>query len=292
MNDIATVAKKCSVAESWRKIVDGYSGHVSAYLKWCESREPSDYRTVLDYFNYLDASTYRRGTVRAKRVAIKSRLRLAARTQDPMGRMLFEERIRDLDKDCPTPKVEIKPISRAKCINRTEFIKCLRAAGPRQAGLFLFGWFTGCRVSEVINIRLRDCVPDGMGLVVIKIIGKGKQEGETEIKVPLFNDLCRIYQGKEYLFETASGRPYGRVQASDAVKRLTKRVLGRPLSYHKLRHSLATRLVDKGVPISAVSRKLRHKSVSTTASYYVHVEVAAEQVFDAGDDQLLNDVVT
>ena len=82
MNAIA-VALKCNVAAQWRGIQDGYSGHVAQYLKTVNGRDPADYATVLGYFRELDGSAYRRGTVRAKRVAIKARLRYTARALDP-----------------------------------------------------------------------------------------------------------------------------------------------------------------------------------------------------------------
>jgi len=276
-----SVAKKCSIAESWRKIVDGYSGHVSAYLKWCGDRDPSDYQTVLDYFKDLDASPYRKGTVRAKRVAIKARLRLAARTQDPMGRMMFEERIKDLDKDCPTPKVQLAPVPVSKILDRSDFKKCQAAAAPKQWGLLTFGFATGCRVSEVIGIRLTDCKVDG-ARVEIRVVGKGKRERVVLIPLTLYDRLREIYQGREYLFETASGRPYGRVQASDAVKRLTQRVVGRPLSYHKLRHSFATdKILQYPAHLTAISRYLGHSSTAITTQFYVHDELTDAQLFDA-----------
>jgi integrase/recombinase XerD len=280
MNDVA-VAEKSSIAETWRGIRDGYSGHVSAYLKWAGEQDPAAYSTVLDYFRELDRSAYRRGTVRAKRVAVKARLRLAARTMDPAGRMMFEERLHDLERDCPAPKVQPAPVPMSKILDRDDFKKCQGAASPRQWGLLTFGYATGCRVSEAIGARLADCKQDG-ARVEIRVMGKGKKERTVLIPATLFARLREIYQGREYLFETGTGRPYGRVQASDAVKRLTARALGRPLSYHKLRHSFATsKVLNYPAHLTAISRYLGHSSTAITTQFYVHDELTDAQLFDA-----------
>jgi integrase/recombinase XerD len=281
MNALQTVAKKCSVAVQWRGIVDGYSGHSNQYLKWCGERDPADYQTVLDYFNELDGSTYRRGTVRAKRVAVKARLRYTARALDPAERLIFEARLSDLEKDCPAPKVQQAPVAVSKILSQDDFKRCQAAAAPRQWGLFTFGYATGCRVSEVIGIRLTDCTVDGKR-VEIRVVGKGKKERTVRIPATLFNRLREIYSGQEHLFETSTGRPYGRVQASDAVKRLTARVLERPLSYHKLRHSFASAKVrDFPGSLTAISLCLGHSSTAITTSFYVHQELDDEQLFAA-----------
>ena len=47
--------------------------------------------------------------------------------------------------------------------------------------------------------------------------------------------------------------------------------LGLPhVKYHALRHTFATRAVEKGVDIATVSGLLGHADVTTTTHYYVH----------------------
>ena len=219
--------------------------------------------------------------MRAKRVAVKARLRYTARALDPAERLVFEARLGDLERDCPAPKVQQAPVALSKILSQDDFKKCQAAAAPRQWGLFTFGYATGCRVSEVIGIRLTDCTVDGKR-VEIRVVGKGKKERTVRIPAALFNRLRAIYGGREYLFETSTGRPYGRVQASDAVKRLTARVLDRPLSYHKLRHSFASAKVrDFPGSLTAISRYLGHSSTAITTSFYVHQELDDAQLFAA-----------
>ena len=44
-----------------------------------------------------------------------------------------------------------------------------------------------------------------------------------------------------------------------------------PFRLHDLRHFMATHMLDLGVPVTVVSRRLDHRRVSTTLDYYSHV---------------------
>jgi len=263
---------KRRLVKSWLEIEDGYTGHIRVYLKWCGNRKPADLKTVLAHFRFLDGSHYAKGTIRQKRVAIIARLRYSARSMSFKRRAIFEERLKYLAEDCPVPKCIWGRLS-VQILSPEDFKKCQEAAFPKQWGLLTFGYATGCRVSEVIGIRLTDCKVDGYR-VEIRVVGKGKKERVVLIPLTLFERLREIYQGSEYLFETAGGRPYGRVQASDAVKRLTQRVVGRPLSYHKLRHSFVTDKLNKHPDaIAAISRYVGHEDPSYTIKSYDHNEL-------------------
>jgi integrase/recombinase XerD len=63
-----------------------------------------------------------------------------------------------------------------------------------------------------------------------------------------------------------------RYQAVQAlVSRLRERT-GIEFSCHTLRHSHATDLIRRGVPIEVVSKRLTHASVTTTSAAYVHLQ--------------------
>lgn len=44
------------------------------------------------------------------------------------------------------------------------------------------------------------------------------------------------------------------------------------ITQHEFRHSYATRLIHKGVPIDYVSRSMGHSKVSMTCDVYLHQE--------------------
>ena len=72
-----------------------------------------------------------------------------------------------------------------------------------------------------------------------------------------------------YLFESREGQHYRREYISREIARAARRVLGRWVSAHVLRHSRATDLLASTHRIKAVSRLLGHADEATTLRYYV-----------------------
>ena len=88
----------------------------------------------------------------------------------------------------------------------------------------------------------------------------------------------------EYVFLNPEGKPY---QRCDSLKRCFEGACRRAgikgLRFHDLRHTAATRMVEKGANIAAVSRMLGHSSWNTTMRYAHPVDSlreAAEKLAD------------
>ncbi len=62
------------------------------------------------------------------------------------------------------------------------------------------------------------------------------------------------------------------------IKKYCEKAVGHPIRVHQLRHSRATELVDKGIPLEVVQSLLGHKDIRTTMIY---VEVSNKRVFNA-----------
>ena len=58
--------------------------------------------------------------------------------------------------------------------------------------------------------------------------------------------------------------------APKMVERAGKRILGRRISAHSMRHSFATLAIREGASIKAVSKYLGHSSTAITMDMYVH----------------------
>lgn len=133
---------------------------------------------------------------------------------------------------------------------------------------------TGCRVSELTNISIKDCNFDKNEL---KLLGKGNKERitffSTSTKQQLFDylKLRKEYENSDPLFMDITNKY--RLKAS-GVRSMLKRVgllSGvNNVHPHRLRRTCATNLVIKGIPIDTISRYLGHSTLDTVQRYVVN----------------------
>ena len=151
----------------------------------------------------------------------------------------------------------------------------------RDRALLAVMYATGCRVSEVVGLRLQDihlaenyCLCTGKGnkqrLVSLNPVANAAIEKYLEIERPDLVTVAGTDPGR--LFLTRSGRPVNRETVWALVQRYAARVgCSREVSPHTLRHSFATHLLAGGADIRALQEMLGHSSIRTT-QIYTHVE--------------------
>ena len=131
---------------------------------------------------------------------------------------------------------------------------------------------TGMRVGELVRLDVRDINFDERECVVY---GKGGKERkvyfDARSKLHLQNYIASRTDSNPALFVTLDA-PYDRLKISGVEIRL--RELGRRLNIHnvhphKFRRSMATRAIDKGMPIEQVQKILGHSQIDTTMHYAI-----------------------
>ena len=140
---------------------------------------------------------------------------------------------------------------------------------PGVRGLLIKTLFqTGARVSEFVNIQAKEVYCDEQMLLLAHAKG-GKQR-----YVPLLPELAhelRTYlrdRTQGYLFETIRHTRYSPrriqqlVQETAALAGIDKRVYP-----HLLRHSVATTLLERGMPLEQIQKFLGHAKLETTQVY-------------------------
>lgn len=129
---------------------------------------------------------------------------------------------------------------------------------------------TGIRVGELVKLNISDV--DFEERVCI-VYGKGDKERrvyfDAETKIHLKNYLVERRDLNDALFVSLN-RPYNRLKINGVEIRL--RELGRKLGIdkvypHKFRRTMATRALDKGMPIEQVKQLLGHEQLDTTMRY-------------------------
>ncbi len=138
-------------------------------------------------------------------------------------------------------------------------------------------YVTGARVSEVLGVR-RDQVKEN-GTVELRLYGKGGKERTARIPAELYKRILQVFPRGTYLFESSHRKHFRREYISREIARAARRVLGRSVSAHVLRHSRATDLLASTKRIKAVSRLLGHSDEATTLRYYVHDAFSDEDLF-------------
>ena len=139
-------------------------------------------------------------------------------------------------------------------------------------------YVTGARVSEVLTIRRDQVKPNGT-TVELRLYGKGGKERVGRIPKELYRRILEVYPEGTYLFQSRAGQHFKREYISREIARAARRVLGRSVSAHVLRHSRATDLLASTKRIKAVSRLLGHSDEATTLRFYVHDAFSDEDLF-------------
>ncbi|MGW7459488.1 tyrosine-type recombinase/integrase [Streptomyces sp. NPDC054797] len=89
------------------------------------------------------------------------------------------------------------------------------------------------------------------------------------------------------VFCRPDGRPLGPQQVLDRLHQLSAEAGVPRITVHDLRHLAATITITAGVPLTVVSKTLRHSTLSTTANIYSHLtQQAAREAVDTIDHTL------
>ncbi len=127
---------------------------------------------------------------------------------------------------------------------------------------------SGARVSEFVNLRVSDFFFDEAMLLINK--GKGGKSRYVPILPKLAQELRTHMGGRQtgYLFETNRHQPYSPRRIQQIVKGVAERAgITKRVHPHLLRHSVATTLLERGMPIDQIQKFLGHSKLETTQVY-------------------------
>ena len=139
--------------------------------------------------------------------------------------------------------------------------------------IILLAYGAGLRLSEVINLKVYD-VKVFQRMIYIRN-GKGSKDRYTIFPDKIWDRLRRYIRNKklyQYVFESNRG---GKLH-SRTVQKIFKNALKKSnveeqdATFHTLRHSFATHLIENGVNLRYVQKLLGHSSIRTT-QIYTHV---------------------
>ena len=173
------------------------------------------------------------------------------------------------------PAAGLDPIRAEKRIKKplsdTELERIRRkCAIERDLALIECLYSTGVRVSELIALNKKDIDFDGLKLVVY---GKGAKERETYLTAASCMHLKEYLEtrtdGNEALFVSLKA-PHERLTVSgveEILRRLGRSTGIEKVHPHRFRRTMATNILNKGMPIEEVKEILGHTKLDTTMIY-------------------------
>lgn len=135
--------------------------------------------------------------------------------------------------------------------------------------LISLSYGAGLRVSEVVNLKISDVDTDELTIHIKQT--KGAKDRISLIPEKLKTDIQNLITGKspnKYAFESERGNKLT-TRTAQAVfrKALRKAKIKKPATFHSLRHSFATHLLENGVNVRYVQELLGHANIRTTQVY-------------------------
>ena len=228
-----------------------------------------DYNTIRKYLSHLHEKKYESSSISRKISTLRSFFKYN----------LKEKNIKNNPMTLiSNPKKEKKL---PKYLNYEEMEKLLNSIdtseleGIRDRLIIELLYSTGIRVSELVNIKIKDIkIKENQ----INILGKGNKE-----RIVLFGEkakeIIKIYLNaykdeftgnisNQYLLINKKGKQLTTNKIELIVKDVLKKsALKLNISPHTLRHTFATHMLDSGADLKSVQELLGHENLKTTAIY-------------------------
>lgn len=249
-------------------------------IEGCSDRTISYYRTtILSMLQYINAPVRQITTeILREYLAQYQKLRNCSKvTIDNVRRNLssFFSWLEEEDHVIKSPIRRIHKVKTGTTVKEVisdESIEIMRDGCKTKRDLAIIDllYSTGMRVGELVNLDIMDINFEERECIVY---GKGDKERrvyfDARTKLHIQNYLKERKDKNTALFVSLNS-PYERLNISGVEIRL--RELGRLLSVekihpHKFRRTMATRAIDKGMPIEQVQRLLGHQQIDTTMKY-------------------------
>lgn len=230
-----------------------------------------DYKIIREYIEYLNKQKYKSATISRKISALRS-----------FYKYLYKKR-----KISSNPMILITSPKKEKKLPKVLYINEIEellntpddsVQGLRDHFIIELLYSTGIRVSEIVNIKIKDI---NFKNKTIKIKGKGSKE-----RIVIYGKICanllenylnnsrkniKNSNTNEYLILNLKGNKLTDRSIRDIInKYMQKTSIQKHISPHTLRHTFATHLLDNGADLKAVQELLGHSDLGTT-QIYTHV---------------------
>ena len=230
-----------------------------------------DKNIVNQYLKYLYERDLNRNSICRKLSSIRGLYNYLVREE-----IMFD----NLFNNISNPK---KELYLPKFLNDTEIDKLFEVCSDntpinqRDTLILELLYATGLRVSELVNIKIKDI---DMNEKVIKVLGKGSKEriviynNHTSLALKRYLDDGYHEFNKNnngYLILNKDGNKLSDRYVRNIINKLVRKAgLNIKISPHTIRHTFATDMLEEGADLVTVKELLGHESLNTT-SIYTHI---------------------
>jgi len=186
----------------------------------------------------------------------------------------------------PFVKVKFKKGQKKKpaFITRDDLEKILiQTENKKMKDIFIFAFNTGCGLGEITQLRWQNIDIRKNVIIIEDDLFPTKNEKQRIIPIskeflPILNVLGKkTKKAQYYVFGKTNTFPFHNDYVSSSFKMACRKAkMKEEIHFHTLRHSFASNLVIKGVPIIVIMELLGHSSITTT-EIYSHTNMEALQ---------------
>jgi integrase len=173
---------------------------------------------------------------------------------------------------------KVKPFKEAdapieRFLSDDECIRLVNASDGSFRDLVRAALLTGCRYGELTRLRCEDFHPEG-GTVTVQFskAGKPRHVGLTDEGQALFGRLTAGRARRDRIFVRGDGKAWGPSHQQRPIGAASARArIEPPATFHILRHTYASALARRGVPMAVIAAQLGHADTRMTERHYAHL---------------------
>jgi integrase len=168
-------------------------------------------------------------------------------------------------RDVDTPRVRF--------LSAPECKRLINASPADLRKLVRAALLTGCRYGELTRLRVADYNAQAGTVTIAQTkAGKTRHVPLTAEGVEFFDEMTLGLEHGDLIFRRADGSEWKQSDQVRPMQEASKAAkIDPPASFHILRHSYASLLAAKGVPLQVVAIALGHSDVRMTTRHYSHL---------------------
>jgi len=184
--------------------------------------------------------------------------------------LLYETILKQPGKVGELPRMK-RPSQLPVVLSREEVARLLKVTSNlKHKALLMVTYSAGLRVGEVVRLKVSDI--DSKRMQIRVTVGKGAKDRYTllsETALVVLREYFRVAKPKDWLFPGADPAKHLSERSAQHIFGHAKSRAGitKRATFHTLRHSFATHLLEDGVDMRYIQELLGHGSIKTTERY-------------------------